>query len=1839
MRKVVLFLLFFGAGLTVLLFLRVQREAERATSPAPSEKPIRPGQMTELQTKGGAPGSKQVAVILHGAFDGTKFSGEGDTRKRLYVMHADDTEPLGDNVYDLHRVTVDIYRPETDALRAHIASPVSRVRVTIRNGQLDVGDDDRVYLTDADVTLHEGAPVVPLELHVPLLEWQVGAGRFTSKDRVQMHGTGFEAEGTGLDLDTQTSTLRLERDGIVDVALAKGAGATLAATGAGPIVVHKIDDPLKPEVDVLATDGASLAFSGAQKIVTNASTIHLRGRSTVAPTASGTPTPSTPGGTKELELTIAEAEGDVVADGPNERVKADRATFALAAGNRLDTAEFTGNVAMRRADESFSSDAAQFSFGPDGAITRAALQGHVELTRGGDHYRSRTALFHFGQNGALAHAELTGEPTGDLRIADYLTRTPTGSGARELRNARALIHGVGPLSLQLGEGMKLDMPGPGAIEIPELQFTLEAQRSLRGDVDAKRENARFFADGSAHAHYQESDVYSDAFEMRRSFGATGEEIVDLFTDGWTTLYAVTPDRGKITLEAIDGLEAESRLGRLTVPIARGVTIDDPGPKGFHARADVMRDVDWTAESFLAQGHVVYEDAQGIGTAETAIGRGRDDLALFGGESGPAHYRVRRMAPGDRGEIADIEGREIHRRGSVVESIGDVKGVVEAANERYHIDSRRMTVELADPRELAARAERPFHLVAEDQVHARLARGGVDSNVDCDRLLVDGVLQAPARGVGTTEIVSSSVRAQGDVKLDYHAAGGWKGDGDLLTLDAQHHGRLSAGAGRRVHALWNGIRGGAPYALEADWIDFDREHVDAAQALIREPTSTPPADVRGAATKPPAEPHDGTSDASASTRNATADAAGTTQSTSGAATTQSSATAPATQAAATGDTTTKPSATAGATATPQGVAGEASVAPQGANGVRLIEMRADHIHADEQQLVLSGRAHARGLTAQNETWTVDAGSIRAHGAFAGKPKLSVHDVDSIEAWEGFQAVLGARVRAEGERLFSDMRRVRMEGSLAKLTLPVCECRSDWIEYELATMLFSTGKGELRPAPGGTQSEWLLTYDSLRPREEVDNTIMAVRNPLLRSGDVEAHADWLLLWIDRDEWQQNRERALQGRKARHELRLTAPEPPPPPARKKNETLAEKFARRRAQPQLRVLSEAYLEGNVELLQSGERRARASSVYFDLREARGWAQDADLYVDVFIANQHQRVRAMAEWMRISTDLVLRADKAAITSCNFGQPHYVVETSNLEIRPGELKAGVGWYVAARGNWLRAEGGPPIPLPPIVYAANKNGTPLIESIVLGQSARFGTSVRAAFNLDLGPVGLGLGKLFGKIFSLPETDLDGHWKFDAGFLGSRGFLLGAGVVYDVKDKFHLDMEVSGIPDTHDDSGLVRVPTDERNVLRDWFRLRGRYNFDKQEWIDFVMSKQSDPGVQSEFYEHDYLNYEQKDNYLHWRKADDQYYFDASAKVLLEDRTDTAELPKLGAFRGRSPIGEIGSLPVLYDAYADFAYLHREDGNPEFYLPFPDGLGDRQVARFDTQHRLEAPFALGYAGIRATPWVAARGTVWDRGVDDGSTPLRGGLLGGLDFSTTFWKSFQSGFMNTISPTLSFHGDIASTQTGDTPIEFDQVEQPITGRFIDLDLRTRVWKPTSQAHFDLDVNTSYGSDTAPGQPEGVQPVAVNGEMMTYVGKFPVALAYDWRYDVQDGHANYTAANWGFEPHPKLDIEIGYHQGRDVMLPQELLPVTFQAVSVAARYRFTPKWELELLQYIALDSTTGVAHDFIIRRIAHDFVLDVGVLYREGEGASFGVRFTPRLSWKRSGIGLMDAYLGVNR
>ena len=1465
MRKVVFFLLLFGAGLTFLLMqTRAKKPAQDAHQEPLPLPPSNPPHFTEFPVPADKPGAldKPVGVYLAGPMQIHEYSGEGSTRKRLYDLRWDDVDTLGESEFDLHHLEILIHDLETDAIKAKLVSPLSRLHIDFVDGKPSIGASDRALLSNVSVTLYEGAPVVPITLAVPLLEWQMSTNRFTSKDRVQIDGAGLKAAGVGLDFDTNAASFRLEHRGVIDLALAEKGQATLATRGDGAITVRRLGDAaqVRPEVEIAAEDGARLNVRGDEPLTVEGSAIHIRGRPSAAEEKTA----------QEFELSSVDADGDALLQGRNDTFQADRAEFVFAGSK-------------------------------------------------------------------IARATLTGSPRGLVQIGSYLPETQ-----RKLRTAQAEISGAGPLVVGFEQALQLDLGGPGDLRVEDLALSIHAERSLNGSVDVAQKQGAMFAAGAVEIESQCNTLASDTLALQYALPAPGEETVVAVTSGPTHLAGPSADGREIALFASEGLEVDERGGHFGVPIALGVDIDAGAPNDFHAHADEVRDFDWDARTFDAQGSVLYRGARGRGVATRALAHGKDDVDLFGVRGAPARYELlqRAGAAEPKNVTATAEALAIHIGAAALDARGDVKVELSASDRTYHIASGALYLAL-EPQPGPNDRDRAFHALARDNVRTRFDSDQGESTLTCEKLTVDGFARDARELGGGAPVRTSSVRAENDVEIDHRGAGEFKGHGDLFTLDAQNKGRLSAATGRQVRATVQLPGNRLPYAMTAEWIEFDATRVEASQmdTLQIDGTRERESDQEPRASEP-----------------------------------------------------------------------------------SLLEMRADHFMADEELVLLSGNAHARGKTQTDEDWTIDAGTIRIQGHWNEKKKLAIGMVVSFEASGGFDAHFGARAHAQGDRLIGNPRRVRIEGQPGRLELPAAVLESAWIEYELDNMLLASDKGVLRPrlvTPG--EPAWSINYASLQPFDQGDTTILVLRDPFIRHGLDEVRAEWMLFWVDREEWRRNGQNVLGTPATGPELRVKEPAPEPKNPEKERTDL---FAKFRSNQLARVLGEVYLEGDVEWLESGERRARAASIYLDVVQGHGWLQDADVLVDVPINNVPHRLRAKAKWMRVSTDGTLRADNAIVTSCEYDQPHYVIETGDLRLKQTPGKS-LGWSVAAHSNALRFENGWAIPLPPLVWEPDEEGNSFVENIVAGSSSRFGRSVGASFNVTLGKAGRGFGNLLGKVLDFGDVPIHGHWKFDVHFLGSRGLLLSPGIVYSVKDRFKLDMTVSGIPDNHADKGLIRVPPDERSLLRTWFRARGRYTLDPQQWFDLALSVQNDPGVQSEFFERDFLNYEEKDNYLHWRKARDQYYFDASAKVLLEDRTDIEELPSIGAFRGRTPITQLFAHDLLYTSQASFAYLRRHNGDPEFYPPFIDGtdaldapttLGDREVARFDTEHRLELPMPLGWAGVRATPFVAARATVWDRGIDPGQTPARAGLFAGIDFATTFWKRYANGSFLPSSPTAS-------------------------------------------------------------------------------------------------------------------------------------------------------------------------------------------------------------------------------
>ena len=1759
MRKFALFVVLFGAGFGLLWVMRTKPSGDDAPSRTAAEpeagKPAagQEGPFTNVVPDKGDKGKSQGPVGIR--FDGPVSFQQLKTlvgtseRRREFDLRSKDVDALEGDAYDVRELEVELYDPPTQRKRAELRAPLARVHIAVGADGPRLSDSEPVRLTNVDLTLFEGGPIVPVRVRVPSLDWNLKDTSFASNERVSVTGKGVRAEGTGLDASTLDSRFELRRDAWIDLTLENGQTGRLSSDSEGGIVVQRVVDGTEERIDLVASHGARFRVErvpgvpiqpvGAPMSI-DADRIHMIGRKV--------------GATGAYEIVAADAKGHVVSKGGADELRADGAVF---------------------------------TFAPGGRVSRATLDREVTLVNATDTFAADHAEFEFDERGDLSRATLTGTPSGRVEVGRFLV-----ASRPELAGERAELTGKGPLVVTRGNGDRIDFTGPARLEVPGQSFVMTASERILGRDDETTQSGEMTAVGAVALDYGANHMTSDGLNLAWST-REGKPRVVASTTGVTTLQAKDPNGRTAATVARGGMTASIANDKLVVEEAFDVDMTSPEEGGLHARAAVVRNLDPESRRFEAEGGVTFDSSRGSGTADRVVAKSRDEVRLYGTITKPADYDFAKdVGDPSRGIRANVKAREIVALADHVLAEGDVKGFVETPDGRLDVQGGLLDLTIAPEDRANPAAPRAFRAHASHAVKAAVRRATDRADVSGDDLVFEGTLTKPERDGVRQAVTTSRVDANGNVHVDYAGDGHLIGDGDHFTLDEKGTGRLSADEGRRVRARGRFAGTVLPYTVEADWVEFDPDHVEASQVRMR-------------------------LDAEPQAKNVSVEGAGADR----------DSTARAEEAAYRPEV-----------AGPVDASSPRQDGPGGAPAL-LQEFRAQRIRADRHEFLMTGAAHVQGVTRQGEPWTVDAETIRMRGDFSQSKKLETKNIASIDAEGGFSAVLGDRLSASGDLMHAVPGNIRVEGKPAHLVMLDADWQSTTIEYDTKNMLLATDRGALRARVGSPGPSWSVDYESMQPFDQGEDTILVLRNPRVRFGSKQMSAEWMLFWVDRDRWRSSGLDAMTRTMAGPELRVTTPgetaPTPTAPGVKSPFQVPDVLSNVGANPIFKVLSEVYVEGNIEMFDQGERNARASAIYLNIVDQQGWIQDVDVIVDVSLRGFERQLRAKAGWMRISPGPALQASNAEITSCEFDQPHYVIETSDLRMTPKRNSEDqrVAFDVAARGNSLRFENGMRLPLPPLVYETDDEGNPLIDRFVLGNSAKYGAAVRATVNAELGPIGRAAGQAIAGVLRIPDVDVRGNWKYNIGILGSRGVLLGMGLDLRISDRFKMLAEIDGIPDRRSDRGLVRVDEDDRSLLRTWFRAKARYTIRDGEWVDVALSDQSDPGVQSEFFERDYLRYERKDNYIHWRKARNEWYLNASAKIRVDDRRDVDELPSGGAFLGRTQITEVFEHPVYYTGRADFGILRRRDGDARYYRPFEDGLGDRDVDRFDTEHSLESPFDLGVLAARGTPYLKARGTAWSEGADPDAAPHRMALIAGFDATTTFWRRFAGGSIHTITPTVGVREDVLSEESGGELVRIDATEDPIDGRFVDFGVRSRWWKPDTLEKFDVEVRASHGSALPTGQRSGLQPLAVLSEFLTYYGDVPVGLTHDGRYDTHSGNTTYSLTSLGFEPWDNVGVELGYQRGLATVGQARL----FESASIAARWRWTTKWEMEVGQSYAIADDTGVGNNFVLRRQGHDFVTEFEVSFRSGEGSTFSIGFQPRISWKRSGLGLLDRWLGV--
>lgn len=1421
-------------------------------------------------------------------------------------------------------------------------------------------------------------------------------------------------------------------------------------------------------------------------------------------------------------------------------------------------------------------------------IERLEAQEDVRWESTGIAFRARrSATASFDAQGRLERAHLEGLPRARFVLQLDALSLP---GLPEQELSEIELSGEQALDVHWEDGYRLEMAGLSSVETRDFRLRA-AIGGVSGWLAVDQRSARFAASGGVTVESGRATLDAAAFDVALETDARGESLLSGNATGGARLEGTLPEGWHYTLTSPDGLriERDARGWRVVESTRVEVSLTRPAegaaePETFFARADRVTDFDVATFSFLAQGAVQVRSPE-----YTA---GGERLRVFAAE--PLRFELE--GAGDRPAFVDgpdgrasarrveVDGDEYRAHGAVTARI-QAASDDEAKSELYEIDAEEL---------FFAREEEAGLLAGESLQTLRLeASGGVRASIDRDadfaritgeRLSV--VRQARLQEGAESFELGSSLVAEGDVDvelrskelnvdLDCQRFELERGEGserdDFERIVAKGDARFQ---GRAIETPEEGEGRELEFAGEGEVVTLEG---DGSGSL--EPSPFGRVALRGRLP---------VSDLPFRMNAKRVDFA------------------------------------------PDRI--EARFPELRLAGLRA---RAEALTASAESVELSGAVRISGQTPSNIPFTLDAGNI----VVVGKVTLeegNEGELHALRATENVDFRLGESVRARGSKLVAKRTTglMRLEGEPATFDTPYAVIESDWVEFDpFQQLLVSSGPGRARsralsqaPGPDAAgrlqESEWTLDFLSSGTLVELDSLVFVLQEPVFRTPayDSTIRASWAVMWLDRELWKDlpgaaNSDLLAQLRRAFGAAEVD-------PAGKVGRML-EIF---RSNELSGLLREVYLEGPVEMLSGDEVLARADAIYIDAVAGHGWLAHATVnLMGDLVGQELERLIVKADWLRLSADGSLRADRATVTSCTYDEPHVRVVTGDLRILALEGRGEEHYRLLLDDNRVELYERLRIPLPKIDIATDEKFEPLLPTLSIADSARFGTLLGLNFTRPAEKA----GEVFSQAVDKEDQDYDSHWKVDASYLGSRGGLLDIGLEIEGEKDYWFDLFLGLAYDTGDDKGYVRVDEEERDDLRRW--LRSHLYFENGETaFSGVYSDQGDAGVQSEFYESQFVRYEQDETYLQWRRSDDEYFLQATGKVRVDSfRTDVEELPSLTAYRSRSPVLSIGDMTLIHTGDASAAYLRRREGSDPrspFGLPtlFPDGLGNTEVLRFDTTQALELPLALGFAGLKLTPFAAARVSLWDEGVDPEDSPARFLADAGARLSTAFWKRGRGGALHQIVPSVAYRAEVQRTERDGVPVVYDEVERQVSGDLLELATRGRFGAVDGRSKFDVDLLGTYATDRSDGASDGWLPLELFSRLDVAPFGRDVEFFLDGRYDVENSETVYSLFAAATHVTPDLRIQAAHQRGRG-----SDRTALFEAATASGIYRWTEMWEFELRQGFSLLEDEELDSKFVIRRYGHDLVFEFESSYREGEGSSLGLSIRPRFGFEPPRIG----------
>lgn len=430
-----------------------------------------------------------------------------------------------------------------------------------------------------------------------------------------------------------------------------------------------------------------------------------------------------------------------------------------------------------------------------------------------------------------------------------------------------------------------------------------------------------------------------------------------------------------------------------------------------------------------------------------------------------------------------------------------------------------------------------------------------------------------------------------------------------------------------------------------------------------------------------------------------------------------------------------------------------------------------------------------------------------------------------------------------------------------------------------------------------------------------------------------------------------------------------------------------------------EVYAEGFVRMKTRREL-VTADRLYINFAASRGIIQNAEVRTRDFKTKLDVVLRARV--VRQLDERTYRAEDGSITTCTYGEPHYVVGVKEVEFkRDKEGDQVLFTHIVPR------LGGFPIFYWPFYFVRLDEGPPL-RSVRFERSGRHGITVRTRWGFDLNRYERDeSGEIIRDEDGIPKEKRWGRLTFDIDHFQRRGTACGPGLEYEWTD-YEGSIETYYIrdrgPDEKNEYERRFLPLEDKDRGR--VRLFHRHYLDSLVHglrLDAEISYVSDRNLLEEFFEHEFEEDEEQESYLYLRYVRENMALTALQKLRTVDFQDQIEYtPSLGFTMIAQPLFP-GTLYLTTFTRCDNVRNRYDDSLD---------LDSQRIWRVDRYAEIGQPFRLGVFNF--TPFIGTRFTWFEEGVDARKNINRFVGSAGARLGTVLQRTFE-----TRNETLGIHG----------------------------------------------------------------------------------------------------------------------------------------------------------------------------------------------------------------------------